>query len=1037
MKLNRLLKIILVIFLFCIYSFTNAQTLTVYKFEEDKTDLEAYYNEVKDINGEKCALIKVLINNIDINKILFETKGIEVKKIEKKPPTQIWVYVSPQTQGLVISTAGYGNINYYEFITGPLKSTKTYIMDLRTDIKLKLVEEKIIPVYEYVKLKISPEDKGVEVWIDGIKKGLTPLQSTPQLTPGIHKIKLIKNLYHDLETNINVVFNGDNSFNFTLKPKFGKLNINSNGDFNEAIVYLDEEEKGKTPLNSLLVISGNHRLVIKKDLYADYNENFEMTDGGIKEIELTALNMKPIYATINLRTNPTNADIYINKEKLSSNGILTNYKASSGSYFIEAKLKKYKDFQKNIILKEQENYTETIQLEPQVGELNIETTPEDCDIYLNGVKQNRLTPAVLRNIQVGSYQLELKKEGFTSIKKQIEIKEGETTKIFEKLIAGITIPIITEPSNATIEIDGIYLGISPISYKFTIGKNYNIKITKENYKPINETIFITENVNKLPIYNLEKLEKILPIITEPSNTRIYIDDNYIGISPISYKFTIGKNYNIKITKENYKPINETIFITENVNKLPVYNLEKLEKILPIITEPTNATITIDGNYIGISPISYKFTIGKNYNIKITKENYKPINESVYISENIDKLPIYNLEKLITEKTLPIITEPNNARIEIDDNYIGISPINYNFKIGINYNIKITKENYKPINESVYISENINKLPIYNLEKVITEKTLPIITEPNNARIDIDDNYIGISPINYNFKIGKNYNIKITKENYKPINESVYISENIYKLPIFNLEKDINLIYSDLPKTEMVFVQGGTFTMGCTDEQGNDCAGDEKPTHQVTLSDYYIGKYEVTQGLWKKVMGSNPSYFKYCGDDCPVESVSWDDCQEFISKLNQLTGKRFRLPTEAEWEYAARGGSKASNQTKYAGSNYLDVVSWNFENSDVNYIGGYESNGRKFGTHIVGIKKSNALGIYDMNGNVWEWCNDWYGVYRSIDVTNPHGPSSGLSRVLRGGSLVYYGNAGRVSSRGYNNTNNSPYSFDYGLRLVSP
>ena len=130
------LNVLFFLFLFTIFT-TNAQTLTVYKFEEDKTDLEAYYNEVKDINGEKCALIKVLINNIDINKILFETKGIEVKKIEKKPPTQIWVYVSPQTQGLVITTAGYGNINYYDFPTGPLKSTKTYIMDLRTDIKLK------------------------------------------------------------------------------------------------------------------------------------------------------------------------------------------------------------------------------------------------------------------------------------------------------------------------------------------------------------------------------------------------------------------------------------------------------------------------------------------------------------------------------------------------------------------------------------------------------------------------------------------------------------------------------------------------------------------------------------------------------------------------------------------------------------------------------------------------------------------------------------------------------------------------------------
>ena len=226
----------------------------------------------------------------------------------------------------------------------------------------------------------------------------------------------------------------------------------------------------------------------------------------------------------------------------------------------------------------------------------------------------------------------------------------------------------------------------------------------------------------------------------------------------------------------------------------------------------------------------------------------------------------------------------------------------------------------------------------------------------------------------------------------------------------------NKIFADIPKTEMVFVQGGTFTMGCTDEQGRNCGGDEKPAHLVTLSDYYIGKYEVTQGLWKKVMGNNPSKFINCGDDCPVEMVSWDDCQEFINKLNQLTGKRFRLPTEAEWEYAARGGSKASYQTKYAGSNALGEVAWYDQNSDVNYSGGYEYKGRKLGTHTVGTKKPNALGIYDMSGNVWEWCNDWFGDYSSGGVMNPKGASTGSYRVIRGGSWNSSGSYYRVSSR---------------------
>ncbi len=169
---------------------------------------------------------------------------------------------------------------------------------------------------------------------------------------------------------------------------------------------------------------------------------------------------------------------------------------------------------------------------------------------------------------------------------------------------------------------------------------------------------------------------------------------------------------------------------------------------------------------------------------------------------------------------------------------------------------------------------------------------------------------------------------------------------------------------------------------------NDGGNDEKPVHSVTLSDYMIGETEVTQALWRAVMGSNPSYYK--GDYLPVERVSWEDCQEFISKLNSLTRQRFRLPTEAEWEYAARGGSK-SRGYKYSGSDNLGDVAWYYENS-----------GDK--THSVKTKDSNELGLYDMSGNVWEWCEDFYdeNAYSSHSSTNPKGPSSGSWRVYRGG-----------------------------------
>ncbi len=213
---------------------------------------------------------------------------------------------------------------------------------------------------------------------------------------------------------------------------------------------------------------------------------------------------------------------------------------------------------------------------------------------------------------------------------------------------------------------------------------------------------------------------------------------------------------------------------------------------------------------------------------------------------------------------------------------------------------------------------------------------------------------------------------------------------------------------------LVFVKGGTFTMGCTSEQGSDCDNDEKPTRQVSLSDFYIGQYEVTQAEWRKVMGSDPPelYNKGC-DQCPVENVSWNDVQEFLKKLNAKLPagqKPYRLPTEAEWEYAARGGS-SSRITKYAGSNNIDEVAW--------YSGNYKTAntyGAQKSTHPVGQKKANELGLFDMTGNVWEWCNDWKDTYPSFAETNPAGPSSGSGRVIRGGSWSYVPQLCRVADR---------------------
>jgi formylglycine-generating enzyme required for sulfatase activity len=255
--------------------------------------------------------------------------------------------------------------------------------------------------------------------------------------------------------------------------------------------------------------------------------------------------------------------------------------------------------------------------------------------------------------------------------------------------------------------------------------------------------------------------------------------------------------------------------------------------------------------------------------------------------------------------------------------------------------------------------------------------------------------------------------------------------------IFQLQANAQII--DIDSFQMVFVQGGTYIMGCTEEQkidctelpagikekcNNNCIEWELPKHEVTLSNFYICKFEITQNQWKSVMNdsndsliSRSSYFQ--GDDLPMESVSWIDVQKFIEILNERTGKIYRLPTEAEWEYAARGGNK-SHPCKYSGDNNIDSVAW------------YKNNANG-GTHPVGTKKANELGIYDMSGNVWEWCSDKFDEYTSEPQINPTVTSEGNYYILRGGSWDSGALTARIAFR-YDDLPDT-IGFGIGFRLV--
>ena len=431
---------------------------------------------------------------------------------------------------------------------------------------------------------------------------------------------------------------------------------------------------------------------------------------------------------------------------------------------------------------------------------------------------------------------------------------------------------------------------------------------------------------------------------------------------------------------------------------------------------SGAFITIKGEKADVIEESFGMTdqtggVAKNvpygtYTYKVFLDNYYPA-EGRFTLANKDET---HTEQVVlrTNSATVTLTADTDAEIYVDGNLVGRRTWTGPMKAGT-HQVECRQTNHRSSSQSITVAENetakINLTP----PSPITG-TLAITSRPLGAKILIDGQDYGKTPKNVSgLLIGKHV-IELMADSRQGAKQEFEIKENEMTTIELELAENVVSLADDQTFTvtgngetvsfKMILVDGGTFTMGATSEQGSEADEGEKPTHQVTLSSYYIGETEVTQALWEAVMGSNPSYSK--GANRPVEQVSWDDCQIFIGKLNSLTGKTFRLPSEAEWEFAARGGTK-SRGYKYSGSNNLTTVSWYTDNS------GDE-------THPVKKKKPNELGIYDMSGNVWEWCQDGMQTYISTPQTNPIGENTDSARLLRGGSCINSATTCRVANR---------------------
>jgi len=524
-----------------------------------------------------------------------------------------------------------------------------------------------------------------------------------------------------------------------------------------------------------------------------------------------------------------------------------------------------------------------------------------------------------------------------------------------------------------------------------------LKIIKKGFGK-KEWIFPT-SMEAGTVYKIElsttgaKLEDItVNIITTPPGATVFIDGKDCGTAE-QQKVSVG-SHEIKLVKAGYATKSEKITVSADATLFKYKLNVQMDVPVSIKSTPSGATVNIDNIEIGKTPADFFYPAG-SYKLKLSMRDYAEIEENIEIKEPQTEKS-YQLED--NRGSLTIKTGSSSTVYLNDKAYTqGVN----NLKLAPQMvRIKIVTPKADEISRSIVLKAKDNQ--VLELYPQIKTGTIAVSVLPVGSQVSLTgdggESYGSTGTKVFEEVPVGTYQLSVKASGYPTHNESFRLTaDEVVKKQIVLKQREVETVSQLLVQTQnnsyaapdgFVFVKGGTFSMGSNESD------DEKPIHSVTVSDFYIGKYEVTQKEWQAVMGSNPSNFK--GDDLPVEQVRWDDVQDFIKKLNAKTGKKYRLPTEAEWEYAARGGNK-SNGYIYSGSNDLGSVAWYGNNS-----------GSK--THPVGTKQANELGIYDMTGNVWEWCSDWYDAkyYGSSPSTNPQGASTGSYRVNRGGG--WYNNA---------------------------
>jgi formylglycine-generating enzyme required for sulfatase activity len=591
----------------------------------------------------------------------------------------------------------------------------------------------------------------------------------------------------------------------------------------------------------------------------------------------------------------------------------------------------------------------------------------------------------------------------------------------DRKIEAIPVTIRTKPADAVRFIDGENKGTAE-TIPLELGK-HKLRLEKEGYKTLEKEIEVTATKAFFEETLKEVELQTVTIRSEPKGATIFLNGVDKGKTD-KQLFLYPGLYTIKWTLPDYLDIEQQIELKENTDNIFTTKMIKNTGFISWSVTPSDAVMKVNGQVV--TERSLERPPG-TYTLTAEKSGYLPFSEIITLERGKTVTKNVMLEKSTGSLTWTV--NPAGAKVLINrEDYSNRTAAEL---APGRYLVELSAEGYDPQTETVELKRNETLRKTW----VLTMQTgsIQVLVEPIDAKLSLFRNNVLVqswtgAKILKNLQVGE-YILKAELNGYETWSKTLTLAkEKTETLDITlkpapmgasvtrNATASAGATYTNSIGMEFVLIPAGTFQMG-----SNDGEDDEKPVHSVTISKpFYLGKYEVTQREWKAVMGSNPSYYK--GDNRPVERVSWDDVQEFIKKLNAKEGgDKYRLPTEAEWEYACRAGS---------------TTRWYFGDNE-NQLGDYAWYKANSGneTKPVGQKKPNAFGLYDMHGNVWEWCQDWYSkdYYGSSPKTDPTGPSSGSNRVRRGGSWGGTATIARAALRG---TDFPDYRYgNLGFRLL--